>query len=92
MDVAAIKLPMEYSGRYVAENDEGGGLCKLVICNQTRTIVGAQFLGNYSSEFLFALAAFIELELPLDDIKEIIFPHPTVCEIIKEAVCQYRHS
>ena len=82
----------EYSGRYVAENDEGGGLCKLVICNQTRTIVGAQFLGNYSSEFLFALAAFIELELPLDDIKEIIFPHPTVCEIIKEAVCQYRHS
>lgn len=92
MDVQVIKLPMEYAGRYVAEHQEGGGLCKLVVRNQTKTIVGAQLLCNYSSEFIVALAAFIELELPLDSIKEIMFPHPAVCEIVREAVFQYRVS
>ena len=88
MDIQVVKLPLEYAGRYVAENEEGGGLCKLIIRNDTRTIVGAHFLCNYSSEFIVALAAFIELELPLDEVKEIIFPHPTVSEIIREALYQ----
>lgn len=92
MDVTAVQLPMEYAGRYVAENEEGGGFCKIVICNRTRRIVGAQFLGTYSSEFLVALASLIEIELPIDDIKEIMFPHPTVSEIIKEAISLYKPS
>ena len=92
IDFQIVKIPMEYAGRYVAENEEGGGICKLIIRNDTHTIVGAHFLCNYSSEFLVALAAFIELELPLDDIMEIIFPHPTVSEIIREAVFQAKFA
>ena len=88
MDVQVVKLPMEYAGRYVAENEEGGGLCKMVVSRDTHAIVGAQLLCNYASEFIVALAAFIELELPLEDIREIMFPHPAVCEIIREAAFQ----
>mgnify|MGYP000896401091 CR=1 FL=1 len=89
LDVDIIKIPMRFSGRYLAENEGGDGICKLVINKQGRTIVGAQVLANYSSEFIIACATFIELQLTLEDIKEIVFPHPTVCEIIREAVFQY---
>lgn len=89
LDVDVVKIPMRFSGRYLAENEGGDGICKLVIDKQRRTIVGAQALANYSSEFIVACGTFIELQLTLDDIKEIVFPHPTVCEIIREAVFQY---
>ena len=88
MDIQVVKLPMEYAGRYVAENEEGGGLCKMIVSRDTHAIVGAQLLCNYASEFIVALAAFIELELPLEDIRDIMFPHPAVCEIIREAAFQ----
>ncbi len=89
MDVKTVKLPMQYSGRYVAENEGGDGLVKLVVDNQTKTVVGAQALCNYSSEFIVAVGTFIEAGLTIDEIKEIVFPHPTVCEIIREAIFQY---
>ena len=49
---------------------------------------GGQALCNYASEFIVAVGAFIELGLTLEEIKEVVFPHPTVCEIIREAVFQ----
>ncbi len=89
MDVKVIKLPMRFSGRYLAENEGGDGIAKLIINNKTKTVVGGQALSNYSSEFIIALGTFIEAELTVDDIKQIVFPHPTVCEIIREAIFQY---
>ena len=88
LDARTVTLPMRYSGRYVAENEGGDGIFKLVVNNRDNTILGAQALCNYSSEFIIAAASFIEQRLTLDDIKEIVFPHPTVSEIIREAVFQ----
>ena len=31
----------------------------------------------------------LETEMRIEDIKELIFPHPTVCEIIREGIFQY---
>ena len=84
--VDVVNIPMTYSGRYLAENERGDGIFKLVINKERRTIVGAQALSNYSSEFITACTTFIEMGLTLEDIKKIVFPHPTVCEIIREAV------
>lgn len=90
LDVGVVKIPMAYSGRYVAENEGGDGIFKMVINRKTRTIVGAQALANASSEFMAAVGILIDLALPIDLVKKEIFPHPTVSEIIHEAVCQYR--
>ena len=90
LDVAVVKLPMAYSGRYVAENENGDGIFKMVINRKTRTIVGAQALANSSSEFIAAVGILIDLALPIELVKKEIFPHPTVSEIIHEAVSQYR--
>lgn len=89
LDAAVVKIPMRFSGRYLAENEGGDGVMKLVVDNATKRVLGAQALGNYSSEFIVTVCTFIELGLTLDEIKEIVFPHPTVSEIIREAVFQY---
>ena len=86
MDIKVSKIPMTYSGRYVAENEGGDGICKVLIEKNTRRLIGLHMISNYSSEIIYGAAAMIEMEMRIDDIKEVIFPHPTVSEIIKEAI------
>jgi len=88
MDIETVKISMRFSGRYMAENEGGDGIAKLVLDREKKTLIGAQVLANYSSEFIVACGTFIELGLTVDEIKKIVFPHPTVSEIIREAVFQ----
>ena len=81
---------MAYSGRYVAENEGGTGICKLLVDVDTNKLVGAHILANYASEFIYGVAAMITCDLDLDAIKKIIFPHPTVSEIIREGIFMYK--
>ena len=77
------KLPMSYSGRFVVENERGNGVCKL-ICDPEGRLLGAHLLGDPSSEIISACAIAIEKGLKLKDLQRIIFPHPSVSEILKE--------
>ncbi|EKU91062.1 dihydrolipoyl dehydrogenase [Bacteroides oleiciplenus] len=80
-----VKLPMAYSGRFVAENEGVNGVCKLLI-SDNETILGAHVLGNPASEIITLAGMAIELKLTTTEWKKIIFPHPTVSEIFKEAL------
>ena len=82
------KLSMRYSGRFVAEN-EGDGLCKILVDKQRRTVLGVHMLGTYSSEIIWGAAQLIETELTVSDAREIVFPHPTVSEIIREVLWEF---
>jgi dihydrolipoamide dehydrogenase len=86
MDVKVVKLPMVYSGRYVAEVDNGEGFCKLVIEKSTNRLVGVHMIGSYASEIMYGAAMMLETELPTEQLKKLVFPHPTVSEIIREAL------
>lgn len=87
IDFRPVRLPMNYAGRYRAENEDGRGIMKLVTDPSGR-ILGGQALANYSSEFIVALGSFIEMGLTAAQVRKVIFPHPTVSEIIREAVFQ----
>ena len=89
LDAAVVKIPMRFSGRYLAANEGGDGIIKLIVDNATKRVLGAQVLSNYSSEFIVTVGTFIELGMTIDEVKKIVFPHPTVSEIIREAVFQY---
>jgi dihydrolipoamide dehydrogenase len=89
MDIDTVKISMRYSGRYLAENEGGDGMAKLILDRESKTVLGAQVLANYSSEFIVACGTFIERGLTVDEIKKIVFPHPTVSEIIRDAIFQY---
>ncbi|MFA5450062.1 MAG: dihydrolipoyl dehydrogenase [Clostridia bacterium] len=85
-NIKVVTLPLTYSGRFVAENKDLDGIIKLIADRDTNTLVGAHIIGTYASEIIAQAAAFIDLAVPLTKIKQLIFPHPTVAEIIKEAV------
>ena len=84
IDYKALKLPMAYSGRFVAENERGEGLCKIIVDACTGKVLGVHMLGNPSSEIIQSACIAIERGMTADDLKEIVFPHPTVSEIIRE--------
>ncbi len=89
IDAKEVKLTMKYSGRYVAENEGGDGICKLVFDKAHDAIIGAHIISNYASEFIISAGMMVEKHMRVDDIKRFVFPHPTVCEIIREGIFQY---
>lgn len=86
LEVKTVKLPMIYSGRYVAENEKGEGIVKVIVDTKYNRIVGVHMIGSYVSEIIYGAGLLIETELRIEDIKELVFPHPTVCEVIREAL------
>ncbi len=88
LDVKTVSIPMTYSGRYIAENTVLDGICKLVVNKKTNTLIGAHVIGSYAGEFIVAVSAMIDLEVDIENIKKLVFPHPTVCEIVREAIFQ----
>ena len=80
-----VKLPMAYSGRFVAENEGVNGVCKLIL-SENDIILGAHVLGNPASEIIVQAGMAISLGLTAEQWARMVFPHPTVGEIFKE-VC-----
>ena len=86
LDVAVLKLPMAYAGRFVAENERGEGLCKVIIGKEDRKVLGVHMLGNPCSEMIHGACIAIEQGMTVEQLQRVIFPHPTVSEILKETV------
>jgi len=80
-------VTLKVSGRFCAENGFAApGLVKVIADKATDRILGVHVVGAYASEMIWGAAALIEQELRVSDAKEIIFPHPTVCEAIRDAL------
>ncbi|WP_303861153.1 dihydrolipoyl dehydrogenase [Alkalibaculum bacchi] len=88
LDYEVKKISMNYSGRYMAENEGGNGITKILIDKKYNKIIGIQMIGSYASEIIYGGGMMVETEMLVKDLKEIVFPHPTVSEIIREAIFQ----
>lgn len=86
LKVKEVNVPMLYAGRYVAEVDAGKGFCKLVLDTDKNRLVGCHIVGSYASEMILSAAMMVDTELPPERLKKFVFPHPTVCEVIREAI------
>lgn len=80
-----LNLTMKYSGRYLAETPDGDGICKVVVDAEHNTVLGVHMITQYASEIIYGAAMMVEREMRLNSLKEIVFPHPSVCEVIREA-------
>ncbi|MBE6933650.1 MAG: dihydrolipoyl dehydrogenase [Ruminococcaceae bacterium] len=83
------KLSMMYSGRFVAENEGADGLCKILVHKENRTILGIHLIGAYAGEIIWGGAQMLETQFRVTDGRQIIFPHPTVSEIIREVLWEF---
>ena len=83
------KLPMTFAGRFVAENEGGNGLCKILVGEKHGEVIWVHMLGNPCSEIIYGACMAIEQEMTLEAMQEVVFPHPTVSEIFKEVIFSF---
>lgn len=84
MDCEVRRLPMTFSGRFVAENEGETGLCKMLIDKKTQSVMGVHMIGNPCSEFVAAASFAVRMGYTVAEFQQVVFPHPTVSEILKE--------
>lgn len=86
-DVRTASVPLRNSGRYLAENGASGpGAVKVVADEADGRILGVHLYGAGVGEMIWGAAALIEAELRVKEARELIFPHPTVGEMIRDAL------
>ena len=90
LDVIVKTVTLKLSGRYIAENEGGNGVIKLIIGREHKDILGVHMIGNYASEIIFGAVFMIESEMRVEELRQMIFPHPTVCEILREGLFQFK--
>ncbi len=82
----SVTVPGYMSGRFVAENGlKAPGAAKLVYDADTLQVLGLTVLGSYASEMIWGASVVLETELNVTDLRQVVFPHPTVSELIREA-------
>ncbi len=86
MNVKEVKLPMSYAGRYLAETEGGKGFIKIVVDTDKKRMVGCHMVGSYASEIIMTATMMVDTELTPSRLQKLVFPHPTVAEIIREAI------
>ena len=86
IEVEVKQLSMAYAGRFIAENEGKDGFCKVIVGKKYKEILGIHMVGGACSEMIWGACAIIESQLRIQDVEEIVFPHPTVSEIIKETI------
>jgi dihydrolipoamide dehydrogenase len=79
-------VPMAVAGRFLVEHEGGTGMVKVLAGARYGEILGVHAIGDASSEFIVAAAAMVETEMCVSDAGEIVFPHPTVSEALREAI------
>jgi dihydrolipoamide dehydrogenase len=86
LDVIIKSTTLKMSGRYIAENEGGDGIVKLIVGKEHKNIIGVHMIGNYASEIIYGAAMMVEKEMRISDLQKQVFPHPTVGEVIREAL------
>ncbi len=84
--VTVASIPMAASGRYLAEHPGERGICKVVCAEENATLLGVHMIGSGCSELIFGASLMIETELRVQDVRDIVFPHPTVSEVLRDAI------
>ncbi len=83
--VLKATVPMGVSGRFLAETHRETGFCKVLADSIEQRLLGCHIVGPYASEIIVAAGILIESEIRLEALREYVFPHPTVGEVLREA-------
>ncbi len=76
-------VPMGISGKFAIAHNDHNGFVKVLKDEQTGTLLGIHIFGDTCSEMAFAASLMIGKKMNSDDLKKVVFPHPTVSEALK---------
>ena len=77
--------PYVMNGKALA-SDEAGGMAKVLVAAEGKTILGVHIVGGYATELLSSAIVGVTQGMTVDDFERIIMPHPTMSELVWEAV------
>lgn len=83
-DIRVGKFPFFANGKAMALG-EAEGLAKVIFDGQSGEILGAHLAGPEVTELIQGVVTAMQLEATEAEIFDIIYPHPTISEVIKEA-------
>ena len=84
IEVEVSRFSWKASGRALA-NDRTDGLTKLVVDARSEQLLGVGLCGHGAAELIAEATVAIEMGAAVKDLEEIIHPHPTLSETLKEA-------
>ena len=82
--VKVLKAFHRANGKAVSMG-ETEGFCKLIVSEDNGLILGCHLFGEHSADIVQEVCALISTGAHIDDLKAIVHPHPTLCEVVQTA-------
>jgi len=85
LEYVTFKLPYRANSKaFVTDHDEG--FIKLITDPQKEYLLGAAIIGYQAANIINVLTLAIQERIPIVKLKHIIFPHPTIGELVAQAL------
>lgn len=85
LDYRILKTPFSSNGKAVTMNDTDG-FCKIIVDNETNQMLGCHIIGVHASDLISEATALISMHATIEDMQDIIHPHPSLCEIFQNTI------
>ena len=85
LDIRVGRFPFVGNGKAIALGEDQG-LVKVIFENKTGELLGAHMVGAEVTELIQGYVVAMNLETTEEELIHTIFPHPTLSEMMKEAV------
>ncbi|MCX7024053.1 MAG: FAD-dependent oxidoreductase [Spirochaetes bacterium] len=86
IDYAKVTVPARSNGRFVAENGiAGNGCVKLLAEKGSGRLLGVHAVDPYAGEQIWGAQPLVAAGAAVGELRGMIFPHPTVSELLRDA-------
>ena len=85
LDIRVGRFPFVGNGKAIALGEDQG-LVKVIFDKKTGQLLGAHMVGAEVTELIQGYVVAMNLETTEEELMHIVFPHPTLSEMMKEAV------
>lgn len=83
-DVGTAVFPLSANGKAISYGDDTG-FVKLVYDKKYGQLLGAHMTGIHVTEMIWGVVGYLGMEMTIEEMANVVHPHPTVSEAIMEA-------
>ncbi|NMA41864.1 MAG: dihydrolipoyl dehydrogenase [Oligosphaeraceae bacterium] len=81
-----VVMPMAIAGRFLVDYEGKNGTVKALFSKEHGHLLGLHAIGGCCGEFIASAVQMVEMEMRPEEISQIVFPHPTISEALKETL------
>ena len=77
-------IPMGIASRFTIEHEGVLGVAKVYVGEEDKKILGLHMIGGPAGELITVAVTMLDKNMTLEDTEKIVFPHPTISEVLRE--------